>query len=156
MARRAVDAGGNAGEAVNLIDAHRGGRVDPAVRQVQHSAAADCGQLPPVTDERDASTGLIGNRQQRAGGVLVEHGRLVDEQSIPTAPRRDLQIMQNRARSHQVDRCVELIPSVVSRTTQGTAALTTSLRLEDALFACPGERLVPARGVQLRVQPFGV
>jgi hypothetical protein len=65
---------------VDLIEADSGGRIDPAVRQVEHPAAADCGQLPPVTDERDANTGLIGNRQQCAGGVLVEHGRLVDEQ----------------------------------------------------------------------------
>ncbi len=50
--------------------------------EVEHAAAADRGQLVPVTDQRDPRAGLVGDGQQRAGGVLVEHPGLVDQQHV--------------------------------------------------------------------------
>ena len=35
-----------------------------------------------VAEERDAGMRLVGDREQRAGGVLVEHPGLVDDQHI--------------------------------------------------------------------------
>ena len=37
----------------------------------------------PVADQGDPRPGLVGDRQERAGGVLVQHARLVDEQQVP-------------------------------------------------------------------------
>ena len=55
----------------------------PAGGVVEYAAAADRGELVPVTDERDPGVGLVGDGEQGAGGVLVEHAGLVDEQDVP-------------------------------------------------------------------------
>jgi hypothetical protein len=52
---------------------------------VQDTTAADGWELVSVADERDPRTGLVGDGEQRAGGVLVEHPRLVDEQQVTGA-----------------------------------------------------------------------
>ena len=49
---------------------------------VEDAAASDGRELVPVADERDPRSGLVGDRQERAGGVLVEHPRLVDQQQV--------------------------------------------------------------------------
>ena len=54
----------------------------PARCQVEYAAAADGGELVSVTEERDPGPGLVGDGEQGAGGVLVEHPRLVDEQEV--------------------------------------------------------------------------
>jgi hypothetical protein len=64
-------------------------RIGPPDGQVEHPTAADGGQLVPVPHHCEASAGLIGDHQQRAGGVLVEHPRLVDDQQIPWRQRGD-------------------------------------------------------------------
>ena len=50
--------------------------------QVEHSPTADGGQLVPVTDQCDPSVVFVGDGQQCAGGVLVEHAGLVNEQHV--------------------------------------------------------------------------
>jgi hypothetical protein len=70
-------------EPVDGVQVDPGVRVDLAVGEVEHAAAAHRGQLVPVPDQRDPRTGLIGDGDQRAGGVLVEHARLIDQQQIP-------------------------------------------------------------------------
>ncbi len=58
---------------------------------VEDAAASDGGELVPVAEERDAGAGLIGDAEQRAGGVLVEHAGLVDEQQVAgVQPRPDI------------------------------------------------------------------
>ena len=58
---------------------------------VEDAAAADGGELVAVAEERDPGAGLIGDAQQGAGGVLVEHAGLVDEQQVPgVQPRPDI------------------------------------------------------------------
>ena len=59
--------------------------VDPAAREVEHAAAADRGQLMPVADQRDPSTGLIRDGQEGAGGVLIQHAGFIHEQQIARA-----------------------------------------------------------------------
>ena len=54
----------------------------PSGRVVQDAAAADRGELVPVTDERDPGAGLVGDVEQRPGGVLVEHPGLIDQQQV--------------------------------------------------------------------------
>jgi hypothetical protein len=48
--------------------------------QVEHSPASDRRQLVPVADQRHPSTGGVGELEQCAGRVLVEHPGLVDDQ----------------------------------------------------------------------------
>jgi len=45
--------------------------VGPAGGVVKHPAAADRRKLVPIPDQRDAGAGLVGDREQGAGGVLV-------------------------------------------------------------------------------------
>ena len=59
-----------------------GGDVGPAGGEVEHPAPADGGELVPVPDQRDPRPGLVGDGEQRAGGVLVEHPRLVNQDQI--------------------------------------------------------------------------
>ena len=53
-----------------------------AIGVVEDAAAADGGELVPVPDERDAGAGLVGDGEECAGGVLVEHPGLVDKQEV--------------------------------------------------------------------------
>ena len=71
------------GEPVHLLQRHDRGRVGPREGVVQDAAASDRWKLVPVADERDPRPGLVGDRQERAGGVLVQHPRLVDQQQVP-------------------------------------------------------------------------
>ena len=71
------------GEPVHLLQRHDRGRVGPREGVVQDAAASDRWELVPVADERDPRPGLVGDRQERAGGVLVQHPRLVDQQQVP-------------------------------------------------------------------------
>ena len=49
---------------------------------VEDATAADRGELVSVAEERDPGAGLVGEGEQGAGGVLVEHPGLVDDQQI--------------------------------------------------------------------------
>ena len=60
-------------------------RVHPADGQIQDPAAADRRQLTPVTEQRHPGLALVGDREQGAGGVLIQHPGLVDDQQIPAA-----------------------------------------------------------------------
>ena len=50
-----------------------------AGREVEHSHASDGGELMAVADQSHASAGGVGELEERPGGVLVEHPRLVDD-----------------------------------------------------------------------------
>jgi hypothetical protein len=54
----------------------------PAGSEVEDPAATDGWELVTVADECDPSTGLIGDGEQGAGGVLMQHPRLVDQQQV--------------------------------------------------------------------------
>ena len=54
----------------------------PACGEVEDAAAADGRQLVAVAQERDGGVGSVGDGEQRAGGVLVEHAGLVDEEDV--------------------------------------------------------------------------
>jgi hypothetical protein len=41
--------------------------------------------LVPIPDQGDPSVVFVGDDQQRAGGVLIEHAGLVDEQHVDRA-----------------------------------------------------------------------
>jgi hypothetical protein len=56
--------------------------VVPIVRRGRDAAAADGGQLVPVAEERDGGVGSVGDCEESAGGVLVEHAGFVDEQDV--------------------------------------------------------------------------
>ena len=49
-----------------------------AAKQILDNFGADGWELVPVTDKRDPGAGFVGEGQQRQGGVLVDHARLVD------------------------------------------------------------------------------
>ena len=71
------------------VDGDLRGGVGPAGGVLEHPAAADRGQLMPVADERDPGAVLVGDREQGAGGVLVEHPGLIDTAADPRAPSRN-------------------------------------------------------------------
>lgn len=50
--------------------------------EVEDAAAADGGELVAVADERDGGAGVVGDREECAGGVLVEHAGFVDEEHV--------------------------------------------------------------------------
>ena len=50
--------------------------------EVENAAATDGGELMTVTDEREPGSGLIGDGEERARRVLVEHPGLIDQQHI--------------------------------------------------------------------------
>ena len=60
-------------------------RVDFTDGKVEDAAAADRSQLVAVAQQRQPDPGLVGDGEQRAGGVLVEHPGLVDDQQISRA-----------------------------------------------------------------------
>jgi len=74
---------GGIGDPVHGVQVEHGGGVGPGVCVVEDSAAADGGELVPVPDQGDPGTGLVGDGQESAGGVLVEHPGLVDQEQVP-------------------------------------------------------------------------
>jgi hypothetical protein len=54
----------------------------PACGEVEDAAAADRRELVAVAEQRDDCVGLVGDGEQCAGCVLVEHAGLVDEQDV--------------------------------------------------------------------------
>ena len=54
----------------------------PACGEVEDAAAADGRELVAVAEERDDCVRSVGDGEQRAGGVLVEHAGLVDEEDV--------------------------------------------------------------------------
>ena len=74
---------GGVGEPMDGLQGDHGGGVGVGDGVVEGAAAADGGELVAVSDERDPGAGLVGDREQGVGGVLVEHPGLVDEQQIP-------------------------------------------------------------------------
>ena len=70
------------GEPLHLLERDGGGRVRPGDGVIEYAASTDCGELVPVTDERNAGARLVGGRQECTGGVLVEHPGLVDQQQV--------------------------------------------------------------------------
>jgi hypothetical protein len=65
-------------------------RVDGVGGEVEDAAAADRGQLVPVAEQRHPHPALVCDGEQGAGGVLVEHAGLVDDQQIPWPQSRGL------------------------------------------------------------------
>ena len=70
------------GEPVHGLQLEAGLGACPAGGVVEDAAAADGRKLVAVTDERDPGPGLVGDGEQGAGDVLVEHAGLVDEQEV--------------------------------------------------------------------------
>jgi hypothetical protein len=68
---------------MHRLQRHVCGGVEPVEGQVEDAAAADRGKLVPVAEQRQPGTRLVGDGEQRAGGVLVEHPGLVNHQQIP-------------------------------------------------------------------------
>ena len=54
----------------------------PACGEVEDAAAANGWELVAVAEERDPRVRSVGDGEQRAGGVLVEHAGLVDEEDV--------------------------------------------------------------------------
>jgi hypothetical protein len=54
----------------------------PACGEIEDAAATDSRQLVSVTEQRDGRVRSVGDGEQRAGGVLVEHPGLVDEEDV--------------------------------------------------------------------------
>ena len=69
-------------EAVDGLQRETGFGVRPAGGVIEYAAAADCGELVPVTDERDACVGVVGDGEQGSCDVLVEHAGFVHEQDV--------------------------------------------------------------------------
>src|SRR3712207_6937130 len=53
-------------------------RVHLPSGEIKHAAAPDRGELVAVTNQRQPSSGLVGDGEQGASGVLVEHAGLVE------------------------------------------------------------------------------
>ena len=82
--------------------------VGPAGGEVEHAAAPDRRQLVPVPHQRDPRAVLVGDREQRAGGVLVEHPGLVHQQQITwraASPRRSGRVYVTPVTGSIVARC---------------------------------------------------
>ena len=77
-----------ADEAVHRVQGQVRVRGRPADGEVEDAAAADRRELVPVPDQRDPGVVFVGDGQQRAGGVLVEHPGLIDEQQVTGAQLR--------------------------------------------------------------------
>ena len=73
-------------ESVHLLQRDDRGWVSPCDGVVEYAAAADGRQLVSVSNERNAGPGLVGDRQECSGRVLIEHPGLVDQQEI-TGPQ---------------------------------------------------------------------
>jgi hypothetical protein len=63
--------------------------VGPAGSEIEHPAAADGRELVAVALEGDTGTVFVGDREQSAGSVLVEHPGFVHQQQV-TRPQGDL------------------------------------------------------------------
>ena len=70
------------GEAVHRLELEVRLGPHPPCGEVEYPAAADGGQLVTVPEQRDGRVGSVGDREQRAGGVLVEHAGLVDQEYV--------------------------------------------------------------------------
>ena len=75
--------GWRSGTPVHLLQCHDGTRVRPRDHVIEHATTPDSVELVAVTNECDPCTGLVGDGQERSGGVLVEHSGLVDEEEVP-------------------------------------------------------------------------
>ena len=53
--------------------------------KIEYATPAHRGQLMPITDQRQASPGDIGDLHERHRAVLIQHARLVDHQQIASA-----------------------------------------------------------------------
>jgi hypothetical protein len=58
------------------------GGVGESRGKVEDAAAADRGELVPVTDQDDAHIVLVRHSEECGGGVLVEHSGLIHEKHI--------------------------------------------------------------------------
>jgi hypothetical protein len=71
-----------AGKPVHRVESHVCGQVGGADGEVEDAAAADRRELVAVTEQRDAHLALVGDGEQGAGGVLVEHAGLVHDEEV--------------------------------------------------------------------------
>ena len=69
-------------EPVDRLELVVGCGSHPACGEVEDAAAADGWELVAVAEERDGGVRSVGDGEQRAGGVLVEHAGLVDEEDV--------------------------------------------------------------------------
>ncbi len=65
------------GEPVHLVKGDDGSGVGPGGGEVEHTAAADRGQLVSGAHERDARPGLVADGQEGSRRVLIEHEQQV-------------------------------------------------------------------------------
>jgi Uma2 family endonuclease len=69
-------------EAVHGLELEVGFGWCPSCGEVEDAASSDGRQLVTVADERDGGPGVVGDREQCTGGVLVEHAGFVDEEYV--------------------------------------------------------------------------
>jgi len=69
-------------EAVHGLELEMGLGAHPPSGEVEHPAATYSRELVAVTEEGDSRVCPVGDVEQGAGGVLVEHAGLVDEQYV--------------------------------------------------------------------------
>ena len=69
-------------EPVDRLEVVVGRGSHPARGEVEDAAPADCRQLVAVAEQGDGGLRSLGDREQRAGGVLIEHAGLVDEEDV--------------------------------------------------------------------------
>jgi len=70
------------GEPVDVIQGEARVGIGPVGSEIEDTASSDGGQLMAVPDQRQTRASLVGNGHQRAGGVLVQHPGLVDQQQV--------------------------------------------------------------------------
>jgi hypothetical protein len=74
---------------VQPLQCQVGSGVDLADREVENAAAAHGGELMAVAEQCGAHLALVGDGQQGAGGFLVQHPGLINDEDIPRGePRR--------------------------------------------------------------------
>ena len=81
-------------EAVHHVQGHARLWVGPASGEVQDTTAAHGCQLMPVTEKCDVDGMFVGDGEQRSGGVLVEHARLVHNQKVPPTSNERVRLVQ--------------------------------------------------------------
>lgn len=70
------------GEPVDVIQGQARVGTSPVRSEIEDTASSDGGQLMAVPDQRETRASLVGNGHQRAGGVLVQHPGLGDQQQV--------------------------------------------------------------------------